>query len=134
MGADDRSGPEIAKALDAIVEKKANLSVAALIVLGVLAGVYIGFGAVAATKIKALGGASPALTSFLAASAFCVGLILVIIPGSELFTGNILMTVGLVERNVPAGKVLRLQYRFVFHEGNAQQAKVEQLYQAYATP
>jgi hypothetical protein len=35
---------------------------------------------------------------------------------------------------VPAGKVLRLQYRFVFHEGNAEQAKVEQLYRAYASP
>ena len=35
---------------------------------------------------------------------------------------------------IPAGEVLRLRYRFVFHEGDAEQAKVEQLYQAYVSP
>lgn len=35
---------------------------------------------------------------------------------------------------IPAGESLRLQYRFVFHEGDAEQAQVEQLYQAYAAP
>ena len=78
MSSDDRTGVEIARALDAIVEKKASLGVGALIALGILAGVYIGFGAVAATTVKSLGGPSPALTSVLAASVFCVGLILVI--------------------------------------------------------
>jgi len=107
MGADDRYGVELARALDVIVEKKANQSVGALIALGILAGIYIGFGSVAATTVKSLGGPSPALTSFLAASVFCVGLVLVVIPGSELFTGNILMTVGLVNRSVPISKTLR---------------------------
>jgi len=107
MSPDDRYGVELARVLDAIVEKKANEGVGALIALGILAGVYIGFGAVAATTVKSLGGPSPALTSFLAASVFCVGLILVIVPGSELFTGNILMTVGLVNRSVPISKTLR---------------------------
>ena len=107
MSADDRYGAELAKALDAIVEKKASLSGGTLLALGVLAGIYIGFGAVAATTVKSLGGPSPAVTSFLAASVFCVGLVLVIIPGSELFTGNILMTVGLVSRSTPFARVLR---------------------------
>jgi hypothetical protein len=35
---------------------------------------------------------------------------------------------------VPAGQSLRLRYRLVFHEGDPQQAKVEQLYQDYASP
>ena len=113
MSADDHYGVNIAKVLDRIVEKKANQPASALIVLGILAGVYIGFGAVAATKVKALGGESLALTNFLAATVFCVGLILVIIPGSELFTGNILMTVGLVNRSVPPRKVLR-NWGFVY--------------------
>jgi len=48
-----------------------------------------------------------ALSKFLGASVFCVGLVLVIIPGSELFTGNILMAAGVADRKVKLARVLR---------------------------
>ena len=63
--------------------------------------------ALAASSVLAYGGPSDAPTRFLAASAFCVGLVLVVIPGSELFTGNILMTAGIASRKVGVGRVLR---------------------------
>jgi formate/nitrite transporter len=47
------------------------------------------------------------LARFLAGSAFSVGLILVLILGSELFTGNILMTIGLIYQKYSFIKVLR---------------------------
>lgn len=62
-------------------------------VLGVLAGSYIGFGALLCTAITfdlaAVSGL--AFSKFMAGSAFSLGLILVVIAGAELFTGNNLM-------------------------------------------
>jgi len=47
------------------------------------------------------------LARFLAGSVFSVGIMLVLIPGSELFTGNILMTIGFIYRKYAFNKVLR---------------------------
>ena len=107
MVVDDRSGLEIKKALNAIIEKKSTEEASSLFLLAILAGVYIGFGAIAATTISAYPGLPTSVVKVMAASAFCVGLILVVIPGSELFTGNILMTAGLVDRRIPLPRVLR---------------------------
>jgi len=53
---DDRSGLEIARTLDGLVKKKSRASVAEMLLLGVLAGIYIGFGAMGATTVTGLGG------------------------------------------------------------------------------
>jgi len=102
-----RPGADVSRKLDAIILHKSSAPLFELLLLGILAGVYIGFGAVAATTVLAYGDPSDAVTKFLAASAFCVGLVLVVIPGSELFTGNILMTAGIAGRKVGVGRVLR---------------------------
>ena len=62
-------------------------------VLGILAGAYIGFGGLLSTSVsfdvgEALG---IGFKKFIAGSAFSVGLMLVVIAGAELFTGNNLM-------------------------------------------
>jgi formate/nitrite transporter len=62
-------------------------------VLGILAGSYIGFGGLLSTAVtfdlaKTMG---IGFQKFLAGSAFSVGLMLVVIAGAELFTGNNLM-------------------------------------------
>lgn len=59
-----------------------------LFVLGILAGVYIGFGANLATKIGSMEGAGTSGGQFLFGATFSVGLMLVVIAGAELFTGN----------------------------------------------
>jgi len=107
MSVDDRSGVGIARELDAMITKKAEAPMLALVLFGILAGVYIGFGAVAATTVGAYEGLPTGLSKFLSGTVFCVGLVLVVIPGSELFTGNILMTAGLVGRKVPVAQVVR---------------------------
>jgi len=107
MSQADRSALEIARELDVIVGKKAREPLPGIILFGVLAGIYIGFGAAAATTVSAFEGLPTGLSKFLAGSVFCVGLILVVIPGSELFTGNVLMVAGLVGCKVTLGQLLR---------------------------
>ncbi len=67
---------------------KTELPFAKMFVLGILAGVYIGFGANLATKIGAATDAGTSGNIFLFGAVFSVGLMLVVIAGAELFTGN----------------------------------------------
>ncbi|MBN1630210.1 MAG: formate/nitrite transporter family protein [Thermoleophilia bacterium] len=79
---------------------KASLPLGKLIILGLLAGAYIGFGAYLATTVghdasKFLGNG---VGQLLFGSVFSVGLMMVVIGGSELFTGNnMFMMVGALE-------------------------------------
>jgi len=98
---------EMSKAISDIGEKKVNETIFELFIFGVLAGIYIAFGAAVATAVSSGGTLDPGLTKFLAGSVFSVGLILVLILGSELFTGNILMTIGLIYQKYSLGRVLR---------------------------
>jgi len=88
--------------------KKATASVLNTVILGILAGVYIGFGAALATLVAhdapaTFGvGAGQVLTG----SVFCVGLVLVVIAGAELFTGNNLMMSGVLGRQYRLGRML----------------------------
>ena len=108
MSTGDLTPLEVSQALDTVIEQKTRRTTAELILFGMLAGMYIGFGAIAATTVLAYGETpATAVTRLLAGSVFCVGLILVILPGSELFTGNVLMATGLVNRQVPWWQVLR---------------------------
>ncbi len=76
--------------------------------LGFLAGAYIGFGGELATMAglgvkEALG---LGFQKFLMGSVFSVGLMLVVIAGAELFTGNNLMVLAAYEKRATLGKVL----------------------------
>lgn len=98
---------EISKALSDIGEKKAAAKTFELLIFGVLAGIYIAFGANVATAVLSGGALDEGFARFLAGSVFSVGLMLVLIPGSELFTGNILMTIGFIYRKYSLFRVLR---------------------------
>ncbi|NLO21317.1 MAG: formate/nitrite transporter family protein [Syntrophomonadaceae bacterium] len=67
---------------------KTEMPFAKLFMLGILAGVYIGFGANLATKIGSMEAAGTAGGQFLFGATFSIGLMMVVIAGSELFTGN----------------------------------------------
>jgi len=98
---------EISKSLSIIGVKKARATIFELLIFGVLAGIYIALGASTATAVLSGGTLDAGLGRFLAGSVFSVGLMLVLIPGSELFTGNILMTIGFIYRQYSFAKVLR---------------------------
>ena len=82
--------------------KKANTKIWQLLLLGILAGLYISIGghlflvALEQGMGKVVGGA-----------VFSVGLVLVVIAGAELFTGNIIMVVGSMSRLYSLWKLLK---------------------------
>jgi formate transporter len=90
-------------------EKKTKLSFLKTIILGFLAGVYIGFGAhlstVATTGISDHLGFG--LTKIIGGIVFSVGLMMVVIAGAELFTGNSLMIISLLNKKISIKGLLR---------------------------
>lgn len=101
------SPPEMSRAISDIGEKKASESIFELFVFGILAGIYISFGGAVATAVLSGGTLDAGFARFLAGSVFSLGLMLVLILGSELFTGNILMTIGLIYQKYSFIRVLR---------------------------
>jgi formate transporter len=98
---------EVAKAFVGIGEKKASLPFDKMLVLGILAGVYVGFAAHVATVVATGAWQVVGLQKLIVGAAFTVGLMLVVIPGAELFTGNNLMSVALFNRKIGLGGILK---------------------------
>lgn len=99
---------EIANAMVNVGVGKANLKTSAMIYLGILAGMYIGFGGLANTIIsQTLGNIDPGLAKFAGAAVFPVGLILVVVAGAELFTGNNLMTLAVINKKITLSQMFR---------------------------
>jgi formate transporter len=100
--------PDLAEAVFFALEEKARLPVASLIVLGILAGIYIGLGGLFATVALAGADVLPfGVAQVLAGLVFSVGLALVLIAGAELFTGNTLMAGPMAARRLSPSTVLR---------------------------
>ena len=88
--------------------KKAGLATKSCMLLGILAGVFIGLGALGNILIgQTMANIDPGLGRFVGATIFPIGLMLVVICGAELFTGNNLMTLAFMEKKVTMGQVLR---------------------------
>ena len=87
---------------------KANLDAVSLFVLAVLAGAFISLGAIFATTVSAGTGEMPfGFVRLIAGLAFSLGLILVIVGGAELFTGNTLIVMAWASRKVSSAALLR---------------------------
>ncbi|MHC1681601.1 MAG: formate/nitrite transporter family protein [Clostridiaceae bacterium] len=79
--------------------KKANYTLIQAILLGVLAGAFIALGGFAAA-MASHGIENAGVAKLVAGAIFPVGLMLVLICGGDLFTGNCLMSVALVEKKI----------------------------------
>ena len=96
---------EIAKNYVGIGKGKVNTPPLKLFILGIMAGIFIGIGGIAYEMATAtIGGA---LGKLVGACMFPAGLALVLIAGSELFTGNCLMVMALLERRITPAQLLR---------------------------
>ncbi|UCC68302.1 MAG: formate/nitrite transporter family protein [Armatimonadota bacterium] len=102
-----RTAIDTARSLVLAGEEKARLPIGRMFLLGILAGAYIGFGAHLATTVATGEWESWGMQRFAVGAAFTVGLMLVVIAGAELFTGNNLMTVALCSRRIGMGGLLR---------------------------
>lgn len=85
---------------------KANLPLAKMILLGMMAGAFIAFGG-AASSVAAHGVADVGLARSIAGAIFPVGLMLVVFTGSELFTGNSLMIMAVIDKKITFLKMIR---------------------------
>lgn len=86
---------------------KAALPLRRLVPLGVLAGAFIGLGANFSTVVTADTAITPGIARLLGGLVFSLGLVLVVVSGAELFTGNTLISVAFASRKVSAGALLR---------------------------
>lgn len=97
---------EIAGAFEKTAVTKASLSAERMTLLGILAGMYIAFGAFASQMISHTI-QNPGLAKFAGGAVFPIGLILVVIAGAELFTGNTLMVIGYSNKAISLAQMLR---------------------------
>lgn len=104
----DAYGPaEIAHRVETAGVGKARLTVSQTLTLAMLAGAFIALGAAAYTMVMTGADAGLGPARFLGGVVFSLGLILVIIGGAELFTGNALMVMAAVDGKISAGALLR---------------------------
>jgi len=78
-------------------------------ILGILAGSYIGFGGLLSTTVTFDMATKMGIgfTKFMGGAAFSLGLILVVIAGAELFTGNNLMISSVMTRDITFNKMAK---------------------------
>jgi len=106
-GLDAYRPAEIAKLIESAGVAKTRLPLLSLATLGALAGAFIALGAL--FHLAVLMGADPTdgLARLAAGAAFSLGLVLVIVGGAELFTGNALLIMAWVDGLVELGALLR---------------------------
>ena len=108
-GTDALLPAEIAVKAESLGVQKTRTGFMALFVLAILAGAFIALGAMFATTVLAgSSGLMPfGIIRFFAGIAFCLGLILVIVGGAELFTGNALIVMAYAAGKVRLREMLR---------------------------
>jgi formate/nitrite transporter len=108
VGLDALPPPEMARKAEQVGVTKAALDTATTFALSILAGAFIAMGAVFATTTTAGGGDLPyGVVRLLGGLTFSLGLILVIVAGAELFTGNNLIVMAWASRGVSTLLLLR---------------------------
>ncbi len=93
---------QMAARVETIGVAKAQMRAYQLITLGMMAGAFISLGAMNFTTVMAQG-----LPRILASLSFCLGLIMVIIGGAEMFTGNNMMAMAWAEHKITSRAILR---------------------------
>ncbi|WP_027624842.1 formate/nitrite transporter family protein [Clostridium lundense] len=85
---------------------KAKLTSTQVILLGILAGAFIALGGFSST-VASHAISNFSLSKFVAGAVFPVGLMLVIICGAELFTGNCLMITGVLDKKLKTNDMIK---------------------------
>src|SRR3954468_7015627 len=101
------SPAEIKEAVEKVGVKKTNLPFLTSLMLAVIAGGSIGLGALYYTVIVSDPGLSFAAARVMGGLAFSLGLVIVLVGGAELFTGNNLIVMAWASGNVSAKEMLR---------------------------
>ncbi len=106
-GSDAFSPQEVARRVETVGVSKARMATLPLLMLGVLAGAFIGLGTLFFVIVKSdptLGFAAAQVGSALV---FSLGLLLVVVAGAELFTGNNLLAMAWADGKISTAELLR---------------------------
>ena len=85
---------------------KAERSIPQMILLGIMAGAFIALGG-ATSNVAVHGIKDVGLSRALAGAIFPVGLMLIVFVGGELFTGNCLISMAVLDKKTSIGKMIR---------------------------
>jgi len=107
FGFDAYSSKEIAERVESVGVVKARLPLLSMAMLGVLAGAFIGLGALFHVLIASDATLGFAASRVLGGVAFSLGLLLVVVAGAELFTGNNLLVMAWADGKLSTWDVLR---------------------------
>jgi formate transporter len=102
--------PKMANRMEEVGIAKVGLRADTMFSLAILAGAFIGMGAVFSTVVTtglATAGVGYGVVRLLGGLAFSLGLIAVVVAGSELFTGNNLIVMAFASRRVTLAQLLR---------------------------
>jgi formate transporter len=101
---------KMASRMEEVGIKKATLNTGTMFALAMLAGAFIGCGAIFCTVVTTgLGaaGVGYGIIKLLGGLVFCLGLIAVVVAGSELFTGNNLIVMAFASKRIGITQLLR---------------------------
>ncbi|MFA5791402.1 MAG: formate/nitrite transporter family protein [Caldisericia bacterium] len=99
--------PQIAEKLGDVCQGKCRTPMKKFFVLAILAGAFIAFGAQLSIIVGSDATLGFGFTKFIAGAVFSVGLMLVVIAGAELFTGDNLIVISALEKKVRWGELLK---------------------------
>jgi formate/nitrite transporter len=107
LGFDAFSPKEIAEKVESVGVAKARLPMLPTVMLGALAGGFIGLGALYFALVASDAQLSFGITRVLGGVVFSLGLILVVVGGAELFTGNNLLVMAWADGKITTSEMLR---------------------------
>lgn len=107
FGFDAFSPKEIAERVENIGVAKARLPILSMFMLGMLAGAFIGLGAMNFVLVKSDASLGFAIGQVLGGIGFSMGLILVVVAGAELFTGNNLLAMAWADGKISTAELLK---------------------------
>jgi formate transporter len=102
-----RTAAELVDYVETVGVNKAVLPVQSTMWLGILAGMFIGLGSMVYTMFTSDATLGFGVRQVVGGLVFCLGLVLVVVAGAELFTGNVLMLVAWSRGRITMAAVLR---------------------------
>ena len=106
-GSDAFSPKEIAARVETVGVTKARLPLLTMLMLGILAGAFIGLGSLGFVIVKSDASLGFAIAQLLGGAVFSLGLFLVLVAGAELFTGNNLLVMAWADGKITTRELLR---------------------------
>ena len=107
FGSDAFAPREVAQRIESVGVTKARMPTVPLLLLGVLAGAFIGLGSLFFVIVKSDATLGFAASQVLGGLVFSLGLLLVVVAGAELFTGNNLLAMARADDLITTRELLR---------------------------